>query len=94
MAKQKNPYVKTLERMLEARQMIDGQLPIELLVECYQNPKHNMALRVQAASLACVYVHRKMPVAVDVDVKGNFTYTPPPVIQLALPAHLAQKMLK
>ncbi len=62
----KRTYVKKLEAMLEARQMIDGQLPLELLVECYQNPKHNMALRVQAASLACVYVHRKMPVAVEV----------------------------
>ncbi len=62
----KRTYVKKLEAMLEARQKVEGEQPLDCLVSIYQNKNNRIDMRLAAATAAAPYVHRKMPVAVEV----------------------------
>ncbi len=68
MAKQKNPYVKQLETLLEKHQTVEGEQPLECLVSIYQKKTNPLGMRLAAAGMAAPYVHRKMPVAIEHDV--------------------------
>jgi len=61
----KNKYAAKLEKLLEAHQTVEGETPLQFLVTVYQNRNNKLDLRVEAAKAAAVYVHRKMPVAIE-----------------------------
>lgn len=61
----KTTYTRKLEKMLEDKQTVEGEQPLAFLVSVYQNRNNKLDLRVEAAKAAAVYVHRKMPQAVE-----------------------------
>ena len=52
-----------------------GQTPLEYLLEQLNDDSNSTSVRIDASKAAAPFVHRKMPLAVEADVKGSMTVT-------------------